>query len=149
MGKRLIIINLIVILSALPGKAQEQTDFLVRKAAFAGTFYPAGKPELVSRLKELFREAEHALGNKDMLSQDVQTIIVPNAGYEYSGMVAAAGYSAISKNTRYRNIFLITSKQGKKFDGISVCQAAGYSTPLGEIKVNRHLTRTIDSLFAV
>ena len=107
---------LIIYLALLffPGKglAQESDAAIQRKAAFAGTFYPAQKAALESRLKELFRDAGRAIPpeNRESPDADVQTIIVPHAGYDYSGMVAAAGYLNISKSASYKNIFIITSR---------------------------------------
>jgi AmmeMemoRadiSam system protein B/AmmeMemoRadiSam system protein A len=130
-----------------PGKglAQESGAAIERKAAFAGTFYPAQKTALESRLKELFRDAGKTLESGELTypEANVQTIIVPHAGYDYSGTVAAAGYMKISKSASYKNIFIITTTHRQQFDGISVCQAGSYSTPLGKVHVNRQIAATL------
>ena len=127
------------------GRAQESAATFQRKAAFAGTFYPAEKADLESRLKELFSSAGRAVPAGEIESRDanVQTIIVPHAGYDYSGKVAAAAYQNISKSASYKNIFIITTTHRQQFNGISVCQAGSYSTPLGKVQVNRQIAATL------
>ena len=127
------------------GSAQESVAATERKAAFAGTFYPAQKTALESRLKELFRDAGQTLesGEHSYPDANVQTIIVPHAGYDYSGTVAAAGYLKIPKSASYKNIFIITSSHRQQFDGISIDQAASYGTPLGRVHVNQQIAATL------
>ncbi len=145
MHRPLLIIYIALLFFPGIGLAQESAAAIQRKAAFAGTFYPAQKAALESRLKELFRDAGQTLGSVELTYQDanVQTIIVPHAGFDYSGMVAAAGYLNISKSTSYKNIFIITSSHRQQFDGISVDQAGSYSTPLGKVQVNRQIAATL------
>ncbi|MEZ5071997.1 MAG: AmmeMemoRadiSam system protein B [Bacteroidales bacterium] len=74
----------------------------IRDADFAGSFYPAGKSALEAELDRLYRENSSEVSN-----QRVQVVLVPHAGYDYSGPVAAAGYARLSPDARYKNIFLI------------------------------------------
>jgi hypothetical protein len=145
MLRPLLIISAVLLF--LPGivTAQEPDAGLQREAAFAGTFYPSEKAALASQLQKLFRDAERALppGETESLNEKVQTIIVPHAGYDYSGVVAAAGYLKIPKDASYKNIFIITTSHRQQFDGISVCQAGSYNTPLGKVQVNRQLAGTL------
>ena len=145
MLRPLLIISAVLLF--LPGivTAQELDAGLQREAAFAGTFYPSEKAALASQLQKLFRDAERALppGENGSLTEKVQTIIVPHAGYDYSGVVAAAGYLKIPKDASYKNIFIITTSHRQQFDGISVCQAGSYHTPLGKVQVDRQLAATL------
>ena len=145
MHRSLLILFIALLFFPDMGLAQESGAAIQRKAAFAGTFYPAQKTTLESRLKELFRDARQTLesGNLTYPDANVQTIIVPHAGYDYSGTVAAAGYLKIPKSASYKNIFIITTTHRQQFDGISVCQAASYSTPLGKVQVNRQIAATL------
>jgi AmmeMemoRadiSam system protein B/AmmeMemoRadiSam system protein A len=125
--------------------AQESLAPDQREPAFAGTFYPVKKAALESRLKELFREAGKAVqppGN-DGKTEKVQCIIVPHAGYDYSGIVAASGYLSIPKDAAYKNIFIITSTHRQEFSGISVCRSKSYLNPLGEVQVNSQIAETL------
>jgi len=126
---------IIVLLTSYNSGAQQPAAPGDRQPAFAGTFYPASKAALESQLQELFRNARPV-----ELKGRVQTLIVPHAGYNYSGVVAASGYKSIPADTRYKNIFIIASSHREQFNGVSVYPSGNYITPLGEVKVNREIT---------
>jgi AmmeMemoRadiSam system protein B/AmmeMemoRadiSam system protein A len=118
--------------------AQKPAVPVNRQPAFAGTFYPATKSALESQLKELFRSARPSEG-----TARVQTLIVPHAGYDYSGVVAASGYKTIPVETIYKNIFIIASSHREQYNGVSVYNIGNYITPLGEVKVNREIANAL------
>jgi len=128
-----------------PGRAQEAAGSLQREAAFAGTFYPAEKTALTSRLSELFREAAKIshLKENDARNEKVQCIIVPHAGYDYSGVVAASGYMAIPKGASYKNVFIITTTHRQEFKGVSIDRAESIITPLGKLKINQDIAGSL------
>ena len=105
-----------------------------RPPAFAGSFYAGTRPALESQLKELFsRAVEKELEGRP------RCLIVPHAGYSYSGIVAASGYKSIPGNAGYKNIFIIASSHREYFKGASVYSQGDYLTPLGKARVNRSL----------
>ncbi len=118
--------------------AQEQSTPVNRRPAVAGSFYPAGKQALELSLKKLFSEAQPAV-----LEGHIQTLIVPHAGYPYSGMVAASGYKSIPKDAKYKNIFIIASSHRTQFEGASVYAIGNYMTPLGEAIVNQEIANAL------
>ena len=124
-------IILSLLISGTFAGAQGLSPAMDREAAFAGSFYPAQKSALESRLQSLFSEAEAIEPGGT-----VQTLIVPHAGYDYSGIVAASGYKSIPKNTPYDNIFIIATSRREQFSGVSVYSAGDYITPLGKAVVN-------------
>ena len=145
MARSLLILFIALLLFPGKGLAQESGVAIQRKAVYAGTFYPAQKAALESRLEELFRDAARSTppGNPESQDSKVQCIIVPHAGYDYSGSVAAAGFLNIPKNASYKNIFIITTSHRQQFNGISVCQAGSYTTPLGKVQVNRQIAAAL------
>jgi AmmeMemoRadiSam system protein B/AmmeMemoRadiSam system protein A len=145
MARAILIISIALLFFNGRGTAQEPAASVQREAAFAGTFYPATPAALQSRLKELFRDAENAVQTREgnSLNEDVQCIIVPHAGYDYSGVVAASGYVTIPKDASYENIFIITTTHRQAFTGISACTAESYLTPLGKVKVNTQISKTL------
>ena len=62
----------------------------VRKAEFAGSFYPAAKEDLLKSIESSFSRVK-----KIETGKSVMGIISPHAGYVYSGITAAHGYSVI------------------------------------------------------
>lgn len=105
-----------------------------RQPAVAGQFYPAARNELKRTLDELYAHAAPRSG-----SLNVAALIVPHAGYVYSGEVAASGFNQIDPEKKYDNVFLIGSSHHVGFEGASVYTAGDFVTPLGEARVNRKL----------
>lgn len=106
----------------------------VRPTAVAGSFYPADKTELTKMLSGFFAKAESA--NDD----DIAAVIVPHAGYVFSGSVAASAFASINPDYYYEHIFLIGPSHLVYMDGASVDkQYAFYSTPLGNVEVDTAL----------
>jgi AmmeMemoRadiSam system protein B/AmmeMemoRadiSam system protein A len=111
---------------------------VVRPMAVAGSFYPSDSAELHALLESLFSHAKPAIGNKNTIA-----IIVPHAGYEFSGAIAAAGYNQISPYQHYDNIFIIGSSHHVSFMGASIDNAGDYRTPFGTVKVNTDLAKKL------
>jgi AmmeMemoRadiSam system protein B/AmmeMemoRadiSam system protein A len=118
--------------------AQDAETLVNRAPAVAGSFYPSSRATLQANLQELFSRAAPM-----QFSGQVQSLIVPHAGYPYSGVVAASAYKSIPKDAKYRNIFIIASSHREQFNGSSVYNAGNYITPLGEVTVNRELGSTL------
>ena len=120
--------------ATLAATAQDTGSLSNRQPAYAGSFYSASPRELKDDLEGYFAQAKPAA-----LEGRVRTLIVPHAGYDYSGVVAASGYKSIPRDAQYKNIFLIASSHREQFKGASVYAAGNYITPLGEVKVNREI----------
>lgn len=105
-----------------------------RQPAVAGTFYPGTRGELDRMLTDLFSRALPSPGLTDVVA-----IIVPHAGYVYSGEVAASGYNTIDRAKAYDNVFIIGPSHNVSFEGASVYTAGNFLTPLGSAEVNREL----------
>ncbi len=105
-----------------------------RPPAVAGLFYPASRGELDRMLTDLFSRALPC-----RVEGDVVAIIVPHAGYVYSGEVAASGYNTIDRTKRFENIFIIGPSHTVGFEGASVYTAGNFITPLGTVEVNREI----------
>jgi len=118
--------------------SQEAAHLVNRQPAVAGSFYPASKAKLEAQLGQLFREAE-PVG----LEGTIQSLIVPHAGYAYSGTVAASGYKSIPEDAAYKNVFIIASSHREQFNGASVYSVGNYLTPLGEARVNREISNAL------
>ena len=103
-----------------------------RKPAVAGRFYPADSNELRSDVRAFLAEA----GSQG--TTRVQAVIVPHAGYVFSGATAAKAFAQIAPESSFRRIFLLGPSHQAAFDGASintVCDS--YQTPLGKIAVDR------------
>jgi AmmeMemoRadiSam system protein B/AmmeMemoRadiSam system protein A len=101
----------------------------IREPVFAGSWYPADKVELTNL-------TESYLGNyeKKNFNGKIKALIVPHAGYVYSGQVAATAFKQLDGN--YKNVFLIGPSHKYYLTNVSVSNFDYYSTPLGNVKVS-------------
>jgi len=70
-------------------------------------------------------------------------IIVPHAGYVYSGEVAATAFNQINPDRKFERIFIIGSSHIMAFPGASVYCSGNYETPLGIVKVDTELAKKL------
>jgi MEMO1 family protein len=109
-----------------------------RKPYAAGRFYTDKPAELNVQLEQMFSKVE---GKKKDLSP--LAIIVPHAGYVFSGEVAASAYNQIDPNRKFERIFIIGSSHTTSFSGASVYCTGNYETPLGIVKVDLELSKQL------
>lgn len=110
----------------------------IRMPAVAGSFYPADRITLKSMVDEYLRNA--AVNG----SMPVQAVIVPHAGYVFSGEVAGKAFAQINPSARYKHIFLLGPSHHVAFEGASVNTAFGhYDTPLGRMEVDTETGNTL------
>jgi MEMO1 family protein len=113
---------------------ETELDDPVRPAAVAGHFYPADPGALDRRLAALLTEAAPHGGQQD----PPKAIIVPHAGYAYSGPVAARAYARLAGAARrIRRVVLIGPAHRMGFYGIAVPDAQYFEPPLGLVPVDQ------------
>ena len=105
----------------------------IRKPAVSGAFYPRGKEELIKMV-------ESFLGNVKKLDIDgrILGIIVPHAGYVYSGQVAAYSYKQLEGH-KIDSVVIICNSHTAYFSGIAIDGSDAWQTPLGLVELDRGL----------
>ena len=119
---------------------------VVRPATQANRFY-TGDSTALSEEVDSFLAVHKGRTQYD----NVAALIVPHAGYYFSGNVAASAYMTLNPKRPYKRIFLLGPSHHEWLDGASVnTEADYYATPLGKVKVDREtaLQLTKDSLFS-
>lgn len=122
--------------------AAEEPAVHVKKAAFAGSFYPADKLSLQVLVDGYLKDTE-----KDVqgLPPGVFAIIAPHAGYIYSGKVASYAYNTI-KGKGYRTVILLGSSHRAAFKGIALYPSGSWETPLGRVTIDTATGRKLSSM---
>ena len=120
--------------NAMGQKAQDRD---VRSPVLAGTWYP-GNPEALRQTVGDYLSRANPIDAEGK----VVTLIVPHAGYVYSGQVAAYSYKLLQMSAP-KTVFLIGPSHRVGFRGISVSQYSGYRTPLGIAPVDQDLAKKL------
>ncbi|HSD62377.1 MAG TPA: AmmeMemoRadiSam system protein B [Ignavibacteriaceae bacterium] len=109
----------------------------VRKPAVAGYFYPADSSKLKDEVGLLL---QITAGEK--IPEKLFGIVVPHAGYTYSGKTAAYGFNLLNKN-KVKTVIVLSPSHREYFPGISVYEGDAYQTPLGIIPVNKKISNVL------
>ncbi len=113
----------------------------VRPPAVAGMFYPAD-PEQLRATVEAFLEGHHTACH-----QPPKAVIVPHAGYVYSGPVAASAYACLRPaRGRIRRVVLLGPAHRVAFSGLAVPGVDYFQTPLGLVPLDKEALEAVSAL---
>lgn len=117
----------------------------MREMSVAGSFYPNDKNEIL-RYINLFDE----IYAKESVLPDIKTkvIVVPHAGYVYSGYTANIAYRLLQKSG-VKKYLVVGPSHRVGFNGISMCDDDKYATPFGEIESAHDMTKALAENFAL
>jgi AmmeMemoRadiSam system protein B/AmmeMemoRadiSam system protein A len=110
----------------------------LRPAAFAGRFYPAEPAQLAADIEGYLAAAAPAA----LPSGKILALIVPHAGYVYSGRTAASAY-ALVRGRAIDTVVIIGPSHRVAFEGCSIWPDGGFETPLGVARVDAALAKEI------
>lgn len=135
--RSLILACLISLAFLLPPQTSGTDKEDLRPSILAGRWYPQSQDALAQTIQRLLSRVKTPI-----LDGELKAIIVPHAGYSYSGYVAAHAYKLLSKK-QFRRVILIGPSHRTGFRGVSVNLQAGYETPLGIVPVDQEMARKI------
>ena len=122
---------------------------MIRKPAVAGAFYPDNPDILKRTIEDCFLD-KRGVGEIPILGSFDDTeypmnIMVPHAGYQYSGAIASHGYCKLVQNG-FPEVFIILSPNHTGFGSeISVFNEGEWITPLGNVEVDDEFANSIIS----
>ena len=106
----------------------------VREAVWAGQFYDADAGRLGAQIDRFLRNVPP----QPDVRGEIKALIVPHAGYVYSGQTAAYAYSLV-KGKPYDTVVIIGPSHRFGFKGCSIYPKGGFQTPLGTAAVDEAL----------
>lgn len=115
---------------------------MTRLMSVAGMFYPARANEIdryFDHFNKLYQQAKLPKVNS-------KAVIVPHAGYVYSGYTASIAYRVL-QNTKLKTFVVIGPSHKVAFQGISLCAAQNYETPFGSIEGSIQLVEDLRENF--
>ncbi|WP_308389131.1 AmmeMemoRadiSam system protein B [Acidithiobacillus sp. AMEEHan] len=108
----------------------------IRPAAVAGTFYSNQTAILHKDVQKFLREA--GLHSEREASSWPKALIVPHAGYVYSGIIAASAYKLLATGRgKIRRVVILGPAHRVPFRGIALPGVDAFQTPLGALPVDR------------
>ncbi len=112
----------------------------IRKPAVAGFFYS-------SDVLQLSRAITHFLADARQYALSPKALIVPHAGYSYSGAVAATAYATLTtQRDSIRRVILLGPAHRVAVRGLALPGAAYFDTPMGAIEIDQSAIRSIADL---
>jgi AmmeMemoRadiSam system protein B/AmmeMemoRadiSam system protein A len=119
-------ITLIFLIYASVALSQE-----VKKSVIAGSWYPDDKIELEKMINKIYVQAP----TLDFYGE-VLGLIVPHAGYQYSGAAAVNAYAALA-NQDIKRVIIMGPTHHIYFKGASILKVKYYETPLGKVELDQ------------
>ncbi|QSG09251.1 AmmeMemoRadiSam system protein B [Halapricum desulfuricans] len=117
----------------------------VRTPAVAGGFYAGDADGLEEQLRESFT---HEVGPGSLAEHDADPrrplgLIVPHAGYPYSGPVAAHAYATLARSDTPETVVVFGPNHRRVGESVAVAPHDRWRTPLGDVPVDRELAETV------
>ena len=126
------------------------TEKNIRPPAVASMFYPGGTAELRKEVQKYLRNAdteEDFPKLKKSETAELRTLIVPHAGYIYSGKIAASAYRLLEQN-QFKRVLLLGPAHRVWLQGAAFPETDAFETPLGEITLDKELIEKILAEFS-
>lgn len=141
------------LLDILGAKPKEHTnEGYVRRAHFAGSWYTSSPTGLDESLSKFLADAEAESSQETSDEGIVRGLVVPHAGYSYSGPTAAFAYRSLTQALKQQQqqspgqnttILVLHPSHYFYLNGCAVTGASVIETPLGNLPVNRELADEI------
>lgn len=117
--------------------SKEEKTTMIRNPYYAGQFYSGSRTELEKFLENLFSTVPKA-----KIEGKIIGIIVPHAGYIYSGECAAHAYKAIA-GLNIETVILLGPTHRVAFEGAAVYPEGVWITPLGEVSIDKIIANAL------
>lgn len=114
-----------------------ETNGQIKQSDLSGKWYTNSQQELDAEIT-----AYLANSKTPAVEGKIKAILVPHAGFIYSGPIAATAFKAV-EDRKDLTVVLIGFTHRKNFFGASVLCAKGYETPLGVLEIDEELSRKI------
>lgn len=102
----------------------------IRKPAVAGRFYDADPDGLRDTVDSFLKDKAAASP-----AGEIKGLLVPHAGYAYSGPTAAAAYARLG-GAHFDTVYILGTGHNVPIDGGATLPSGAFSTPLGELEID-------------
>lgn len=117
---------------------------MVRPPAVAGSFYPSSRADLSATVDRLLESAHPGAE-----LEAPKAIVVPHAGYVYSGAVAASAFKLFEPiSQRIKRIILVGPAHRVYLDGVASPGVSALATPMGQVLVDTDVLARVPEVAA-
>jgi AmmeMemoRadiSam system protein A/AmmeMemoRadiSam system protein B len=116
-----------------PGLSFSAEPMRERRCVWDGKFYPSSAVELKALIQKYLDQAE--IDSSLISRPGLKAVVMPHAGYIYSGPVAAYAAKLLQKKT-FSKVFILGPDHRVGFEGGAVTDADAYTTPLGRVALH-------------
>lgn len=124
-------------------KLNKSMESNIRQATHSGSWYSNSKDELSTQISTFFKNSE-ILSEISTKNKFLKSIIVPHAGYRFSGPTAGWAYICVNKD-KYKRIIILGPSHHAYFEGCGLTKFSYYETPLGNIKIDSDSNKFLKS----
>lgn len=121
-------------------EVEKMNTHQIRQPAVAGAFYSGQKQTLQNDVNTLLQAAivDIERSRKGDIQPSPKAIIVPHAGYIYSGATAAAAYARLANGREaIKRVILLGPVHRVPVRGLALPLADAFATPLGDIEIDQ------------
>ncbi len=121
---------------------------MIRHSAVSGTFYPQECHDIETMIAGFNAQLHEHLDDTALLDKIPRAVIVPHAGYIYSGFTANIAYRLL-QNAQAKRVIVIGPSHYVGIEGISAIAAEYFETPCGHLKYDAAYLQSLQSAFAI
>ena len=109
----------------------------IRSPVVAGSFYPGSAAELAGAVDYQLGVAARAVARPSIDADRIRGLIVPHAGYQYSGPIAASAYALLARLHHAPSVVVIIGPSHfEPLGGLAVARHDAWHTPLGDSQLD-------------
>lgn len=110
------------------------------KAHLASGWYPSDPAALTNMINALERKSANLTPHLD--PNQIRALVVPHAGYAYSGVVAAATYKIV-EGAQFSRVIILAPSHHKAFTGVALPTFGKYGMPQGNVIIDAALVKEL------
>lgn len=115
---------------------------MIRQTTVAGHFYPASCEAVEDHIQQFNQLLDQSVKDKALFNAQARMIIVPHAGYVYSGFTANVAHR-ILKASKAKRIVVIGPSHRVYIRGASISLHESYETPCGNLAMDVTWAKTL------
>ena len=134
---RIALVTLILVFYVAAASCGNSSESAIRPPAKAGQFYPSDSEKLKAAVEQFLK------GSAVIPMEKPVAILVPHAGYIYSGQIAADAFRQVMGSKYDTVVILGVNHTTGDFSGVSIGDYSAFQTPLGTIPVDQQISSAL------